>query len=51
MRSFVICKPNIGVTKQRRVSWGGGKHVAFMGEVINAYKILIGIPEDTRPLG
>jgi len=28
-----------------------GGHVACMGEMRNSYKILIGIPEEKRPLG
>jgi len=31
------------------MEWEG--HVARMGEVRNAYKILVGKPEGTRPLG
>jgi hypothetical protein len=28
-----------------------GEHVAHIGEIRNAYKILVGIPEGKRPLG
>jgi hypothetical protein len=37
------------VIKARRMRWAG--HVAPMGEVINAYNILVGKPEERRPLG
>jgi hypothetical protein len=33
----------INVIKSRSTSWAG--HVARMGEVINAYKMLVGKPE------
>jgi len=36
-------------TKSRRMGWAG--HVAPMGEGIGAYRILVGIPEEKRPLG
>jgi hypothetical protein len=35
--------------KSRRMRWAG--HVARMGEKWNAYRILVGKPEDKRPLG
>jgi hypothetical protein len=35
--------------KSRRMRWAG--HVAQMGEVRNAYRILMGKPEGNRPLG
>jgi hypothetical protein len=35
--------------KSRRMRWAG--HVARMGEKRNAYRILVGKPEGTRPLG
>jgi hypothetical protein len=35
--------------KSRRMRWAG--HVARMGETKNAYRILVGKPEGTRPLG
>jgi hypothetical protein len=37
------------VIKSRRTRWEG--HVARMGEVRNAYKILVGKPEGKRPRG
>jgi hypothetical protein len=41
--------PNItGVIKTRRTRWMG--HVAHMGEMRNAYNILVGEPEGKRPL-
>jgi hypothetical protein len=39
----------VRMVKLRRMEWEG--HVARMGEVRNAYKILVGKPEGTRPLG
>jgi hypothetical protein len=42
--------PNIvRVIKSRRVRWAG--HVARMGEGRGVYKVLVGKPEGTRPLG
>jgi hypothetical protein len=35
--------------KSRRMRWGG--HVACMGEMRNAYKILVGKSEQKRPFG
>jgi hypothetical protein len=35
--------------KSRRMRWAG--HVARMGELINAYRIMVGKPEGKRPLG
>jgi hypothetical protein len=35
--------------KSRRMRWAG--HVARMGETRNAYRILVGKPEEKRPLG
>jgi hypothetical protein len=35
--------------KSRRMRWAG--HVARMGEKRNAYRILVGKPEGTRPIG
>jgi hypothetical protein len=35
--------------KLRRMRWAG--HVARMGEMINAYKILVGKPEGKKPPG
>jgi hypothetical protein len=35
--------------KERRIRWAG--HVARMGKVRDAYNILVGRPEGTRPLG
>jgi len=37
------------VIKSRSIRWTG--HVALMGEMRNAYNILIGKPEWKRPLG
>jgi hypothetical protein len=42
--------PNIvRVIKSRRMRWAG--HVARIGEVRSAYRILVGRPEGKRPLG
>jgi hypothetical protein len=35
--------------KSRKMRWAG--HVALMGEKRNAYRILVGKPEEKRPLG
>jgi hypothetical protein len=39
----------IRVIKSRRMRWAG--HAARIGERRNAYKILVGKPEEKRPLG
>jgi hypothetical protein len=39
----------IRIIKSRRMRWAG--HVARMGEKRNVYKLLVGKPEDKRPLG
>jgi hypothetical protein len=42
--------PNIvRIIKSRRMRWVG--HVARMGEGRGAYRVLVGRPEDKRPLG
>jgi hypothetical protein len=42
--------PNIiRMIKSRRMRWAG--HVARIGEKQNAYRILVGKPDGTRPLG
>jgi hypothetical protein len=46
----LYASPNmIRVIKLKRVRWAD--HVARMGETRNAYSILVGKPEGTRPLG
>jgi len=46
----VYCSPNIvRVTKSRRMGWAG--HVARMGDGIGVYRVLVGKPEGSRPLG
>jgi hypothetical protein len=45
----VYALPNVKVIKSRRMRWAG--HVAHMGEVKNAYKILSRKPEGKRLLG
>jgi hypothetical protein len=37
------------MSKSRRMRWVG--HVARIGERMNAYRILVGMPEGRRPLG
>jgi hypothetical protein len=49
MRSFVLLTNIIWVIKSGRMSWVG--HVAHMGEKINRYRVLVGIPERKRLLG
>jgi hypothetical protein len=45
----VYASPNvIRVIKSRRMRWA--VYVAWMGERINAYTILVGKPEGKRPL-
>jgi hypothetical protein len=39
----------IRINKSRRMRWVG--HVARIGENRNAYRILVGEPEEKRPLG
>jgi hypothetical protein len=39
----------IRIIKSRRIRWVG--HVARIGEKMNAYRILVGKPEEKRPLG
>jgi hypothetical protein len=39
----------IRIIKTRRMRWAG--HVARMGEKRNVYRLLVGKPEGTRPLG
>jgi hypothetical protein len=42
--------PNIiRVIKSRRMRWAG--HVAHMGDTRSVYRVLVGKPEGTRPLG
>jgi hypothetical protein len=42
--------PNIvRVIKSRIMRWAG--HVEHMGEVIGVYRVLVGKPEEKRPLG
>jgi len=46
----LYASPNVVmVIKSRRIKWAG--HVALMGEMRNAYNILIGKTEGKRPLG
>jgi hypothetical protein len=48
-RNLYTSQNTIRVTKSTRMRWAG--HVATMGEMRNAYNILIGKPEGKRPLG
>jgi hypothetical protein len=44
------CSPSIiRIIKSRRMRWA--RHVARMGEKMNACRILVGKPEEKRPLG
>ena len=44
-----LCSPNINrVIKSRRMRWAG--HVACMGERRGIYRVLVGKPEEKRPL-
>jgi hypothetical protein len=46
----LYCSPSIvRIIKTRRMRWAG--HVARLGEVRDAYNILVGRPEGRRPLG
>jgi hypothetical protein len=46
----LYCSPNIvRAIKSRRRRWAG--HVAYMGEMKGVYRVLVGKPEGTRPLG
>jgi hypothetical protein len=39
----------VRITKSRSMRWAG--YVARMGEMRNAYRILVGMPEGKTPLG
>jgi hypothetical protein len=39
----------ITMIKSRRMRWA--EHVARMGQKSNAYRILVGMPQEKRPLG
>jgi len=46
----LYCSPSIlRVIKSRRMRWAG--HVARMGEGRGVYRVLVGKPEEKRPLG
>jgi hypothetical protein len=46
----LYASPNIiRVIKSRKIGWAG--HVAHMGEMRNAYRILVGNPKGKGPLG
>ena len=48
--SDLYCSPSIlRVIKSRRMRWAG--HVARMGEGRGVYRVLVGKPEEKRPLG
>jgi hypothetical protein len=49
LHSEELHKNIVRVTKSRRMRWRG--RVARMGEMRNAYIILVGKPEGKRPLG
>jgi hypothetical protein len=47
---FVLVSPDIiRQVKSRRMRWAG--HVARMGEERKVYKVLVGKPQEKRPLG
>jgi hypothetical protein len=50
MKNSITCTPPniIRVIKRSRVRWAG--HIARVGELICAYKILLGKPEERTPL-
>jgi len=51
-RSLITCTRHqivLGRFKSRRMRWAG--HAACMGEIRNAYKILVGKSEGKRPRG
>jgi hypothetical protein len=46
----LYCSPNtVRVIKSKRMKWEG--HVARMGERRGVYRVLVGKPEEKRPLG
>jgi len=46
----LYCSPNtVGVLKSRRMKWAG--HVARLVEGSGVYRVLVGKPEEKRPLG
>jgi hypothetical protein len=49
LRDFYSSPSIIRIIKSRRMRWAG--HVARMGEMRNAYRLLVGKTEGKRPLG
>jgi hypothetical protein len=49
LRSLYYSPNIVRVIKSRRMRWAG--HVAHMGEGRGVYRVLVGRPEDKRPLG
>jgi hypothetical protein len=49
MNNLYFSPSIIRMMKSRRMRWAG--HVSRMGELRNAYRILVGKPEGKRPLG
>jgi hypothetical protein len=49
LRNLYSSPSIIRIIKSRRIRWAG--HVARMGEKRNAYRLLVGKPEEKRPLG
>jgi hypothetical protein len=47
MRNFITCA--LRLIKSRKMRWAG--RIACMGEMRNAYNILVGKPEERRLLG
>jgi hypothetical protein len=50
MRSFIICTPPNIIRMVISTRFRKTGHVTCMGEIRNAYKILVGKPEGKRPL-
>jgi hypothetical protein len=49
LHNFYASPSIIRIMKSRRMRWAG--HVARMGEKRNVYRLLVGKPEEKRPLG
>jgi hypothetical protein len=49
LRDLYFSPSIIRIIKSMKMRWAG--HVARMGEKINAYRLLVGMPEGKRPLG
>jgi hypothetical protein len=49
MTDMIISPPYTTAIKSNTMKWVG--HIARVGELIKAYKVLVGKPEGKRPLG